>query len=628
MTSASAMHLNHTPRLVVQVAALAATVAISVAAQANPSTSAPTLPLVIRPDETNQQTLAQLAKLDDLARRIVEDLVAAAGRKNASAQEIADVSRLAMALTWQAHLARQLADQSEAAGYDYLARAGEHETAMRKAAADFRAGGKVRTDVMDREMRALVDAAMRRFPELKSRAATDVEAVEVELVKIIAPIRRYQVWLEGSDRSSFRHLAELYRDVQLAASQLRQSRLAEQLAPLVAESRPKFDELPAQLAEAAEALQGSETVDWRGESLAGPDLVLRAFEAWRQVEIQTQRTRMLLLASRGSATTVPAEVEQLSAEHAKFQAQMIEGLAAIVAADAARVAPQHARELYRKYLDRLARGAIVCDRAAVRAAWEPPLAAIADKEPGLKVDVQNYVRATSPLLRWRRELVDLELGVRSKVDTDIQGVLNQAIRPSSGGPALLTENAPNTRAALLSSAAVVLPRIGERAGGRPASVRDLVGLGAGKTIASYHDRVYARATVPYSKALESQVDALRMMLLVTPTQGPLSLDAAIALAAAEDGTYRAVGGIVSEVTLEPLLSRFATLPDRSRGLLLLKELPAEIQASDLRNAVLARFDLAPRWVAHETFIVDLLEPPTPSAAPPPAAASQPVAQAE
>ncbi len=627
MMGSRTMHVNHTTRFLVQATALAATMAVSIAALANPSTSAPSLPLVIRPDEANDKTLAQLAKLDELARRIVEDLAAAAGRKNASPQEIADISRLAMALTWQEHLARKLADQSEAAGYDYLARAGEHEKVLRKAAADFRAGGSVRTDVMDREMRALVDAAMRRFPELKSRAATDAEAAEDELVKIIAPIRRYQVWLEGSDKSSFRHLAELYRDVQTAASALRQQQLGEKLAPLVAASRPKFDELPMQVAEAAETLKASGTVDWRGESLAGPDLVERVLEAWRQVEIQSQRTRMLLLASRGLATTVPAEVEQLSAEQAKFTTRMIGGIGSIVAADASRVAPQHARELYRKYLDRLARGAIVCDRAAVRAAWGPPLAAIADKEPGLKADVQNYVRATGPLLQWRRELVDLELAARSKVDTDIQGVLHQAIRPS-GGPALLAENAPNTRAALISSAAAVLPRIGERACGRPASVRDVVGLGAGKAIAPYHDRVYARVTVPYSKALESQVDALRMMLLVTPTQGPLSLDAAIALVAAENGTYRAIGGTVTEVTLEPLLTRFATLSERSRGLLRLEPLPSEIQASDLRNAVMARFDLAPRWVAHETFIVDLLAQPTPSAAPPPAAASQPVAQVE
>jgi hypothetical protein len=598
----------------------------SVSALANPSTSAPGLPLVLRPDPASEQHLTRLVELDALVRRTLDEL--SRSSKPVAQHEIDQIGRAAMALVFQRHYAQCLADRSEAAGIDFLRRADELNSVMRNTVKVLKSQRGMRTDLIERDMRTAREAAEKKLPALRSGASEEnAEAVEVELVGIIASLQRYGVWLEEPGLVHLRPFTQVHDEVRKLASQARQVKLRKELTKLANTTRPRFDELPGQLSAAADALEERDLPQWQKETLTGPEIVARAVEAWHLVNLRTQRTRMLMLSGRGETTTVPEPVEELLRGHAAFTERMIEEIGDLMAADAARVPPQQARGLYDQYLRQLSAAALWCKRPTVLAAWEPPLATLAGKDPELEQDVENYVRATGELLRWRRDLVEIRLHTRMKADPEIHSVFLQAIRPS-GGPALLPENAVPSRASLLSSAIAALPMVRDKACGRPATTRNVLGMGAGKSVAAYDERMYVRMVLPYSPALETEIDALRGMLLVTPTQGPLSLEAAIALSAAEQGAFTAVGGDVTEVTIEPLLTRFVTISDRSRGLLRLEPLPSEIQTSDLRNAILARFDLNPRWVAHEAFVVDLLVRPTPSDAPPVATSPQPVAQAK
>jgi hypothetical protein len=595
-------------------------------AGANPSTSAPSLPLIVRPDPASEQLLTRLVNFDALVRRTLDEF--SPSRRTVGSGEIGEIGRAAMALVYQRHYALRLADRSEAAGFDFLRRSEELNAVLRSTVTALKSQRGMQVDPLELEMRMIRDAAEKKLPTLRAAAEEEgAEAVEEELVGIIASLQRHGVWLEERGLEHLRPFTQLHEEVRQKASAWRQLRLKKELIRQVNTIRPKFDELPGQLAAAADSLEERELPTWQGQQVTGPDVVARACEAWHLVNLRTQRTRMLLLASRGEATNGTEPIEELVGNHAAFTDRMIAEIADLVAADAKRVAPQQARELYDRYLEQLSAAALWCNRPAVLASWEPPLAALAEKDPALKQDVENYVRATSELLRWRRDLVEIRLFQLMKAAPEIHSVYLQAIRPT-GGPALLPENAVPSRAALVSSAIAALPLVEAKAIGKPATARKVMGLGAGKSISAYDERMYVRTVLPYSRTLDAEIEALRLMLLVTPTQGPLSLEAAIALAAAEQGEFTAVGGDVTEVTIEPLLTRFAMLPERSRGLLRLEPLPSEIHTSDLRNAIMARFDLDPRWIAHETFIVDLLARPAPSAAPPATATAQPVAQAK
>ena len=131
------------------------------------------------------------------------------------------------------------------------------------------------------------------------------------------------------------------------------------------------------------------------------------------------------------------------------------------------------------------------------------------------------------------------------------------------------------------------------------------GLGGGKSISRYNLRTYSRFTLPVSAALDGETRVLKASLLSSPARRPLTFDAALAVFAAEQGSYPHVGGTIAEIFLEPALTRMMLLSDRSVGLVSLGLLPTEPVLFDLRSHVIARIDLAPQWVGHECFVVDL-----------------------
>jgi len=86
---------------------------------------------------------------------------------------------------------------------------------------------------------------------------------------------------------------------------------------------------------------------------------------------------------------------------------------------------------------------------------------------------------------------------------------------------------------------------------------------------------------------------------------PPTLDAAVALASAKMGACETVGGAVDQVTLEPLLTRFITLPDEAATLLPLGPLTPEPNNPDTYGDSLSvRCDmLKPTWYQHECFVL-------------------------
>jgi hypothetical protein len=75
---------------------------------------------------------------------------------------------------------------------------------------------------------------------------------------------------------------------------------------------------------------------------------------------------------------------------------------------------------------------------------------------------------------------------------------------------------------------------------------------------------------------------------------------------AQQGNYLAAGGVVTDVYLEGLIPRFATLKDAQAPLVGLGILPRESESPDqLLSQVVVRFDVRPSWVHHTHFFADL-----------------------
>ena len=102
------------------------------------------------------------------------------------------------------------------------------------------------------------------------------------------------------------------------------------------------------------------------------------------------------------------------------------------------------------------------------------------------------------------------------------------------------------------------------------------------------------------------IAALRSDLMVTDQTPPLSLAAAVAIDSAERGDAVALGGNVSGMHLEGLITRFAGLPDSAWPLetLTMSRVILKTDSSLLPNVVV-RFELQPRWAQHEYFFTNL-----------------------
>src|SRR5687768_11214877 len=89
---------------------------------------------------------------------------------------------------------------------------------------------------------------------------------------------------------------------------------------------------------------------------------------------------------------------------------------------------------------------------------------------------------------------------------------------------------------------------------------------------------------------------------------PMTLEAAHAVMTAERGDMVEVGGEISGVHLESVITRFASLPASAAVLMPLGSLPAETFDGAPLNNALMRFAIAPRWVYHDYFFTTLPPP--------------------
>ncbi|MCS7469327.1 hypothetical protein NZK35_21970 [Stieleria sp. ICT_E10.1] len=109
-------------------------------------------------------------------------------------------------------------------------------------------------------------------------------------------------------------------------------------------------------------------------------------------------------------------------------------------------------------------------------------------------------------------------------------------------------------------------------------------------------------SVPASFPIDAYVAELHDCLLLDDSHGPLDLSAADAQSSAELQEFRNVGGRISRLTLEPFVSRFATMPDQASALVPLNRLPSIDARGTPIDKLIWRVDLEPDWVAHRMFV--------------------------
>lgn len=111
--------------------------------------------------------------------------------------------------------------------------------------------------------------------------------------------------------------------------------------------------------------------------------------------------------------------------------------------------------------------------------------------------------------------------------------------------------------------------------------------------------------VPAALPLDKYVTEINQSLLLDDSHGPLDLGSANAKSSADRQEFRNTGGTITRLTLEPTVSRLATMPDAARVLIPLNSMPIVDSSGSAVEKAIWRIDLQPAWVAHDLFFVKL-----------------------
>ena len=139
--------------------------------------------------------------------------------------------------------------------------------------------------------------------------------------------------------------------------------------------------------------------------------------------------------------------------------------------------------------------------------------------------------------------------------------------------------------------------------GKPVLIGSCVGIVPAKQLVAshYRDRHYATFTLPSGFDVEQL--ALKADLLASEGAPPLTLEAAMAIAAADRGDLQAAGVVLSRLHVEPLATRMATLPAAASAMIPLGPLPRESMDSPPLHQILFRTEVEPKWVRNEYFFL-------------------------
>jgi hypothetical protein len=387
-----------------------------------------------------------------------------------------------------------------------------------------------------------------------------------------------------------------------------QSRLEEAGAPLVPDTQAFLAEVTA----AASQLQSSPAAKVGDQSLGGPACFGYFLTQWRETQLNALRCRAIdwgrrVTIPRRTFLPVPSLANRVDdAQYSAFCDQLVQGLAAIIAADAQRAGSSEASALYAAYLQVLGKEMPRMADQRLVAAVQQSLDTLIAKSPELGEQVTAYRAATDELLRWRERVAAEEVAAHDASFPPSSEVLTKAFTRRTDYDGLVSQNQTAfSEARLLAPAPEVLGGAVGQIVDQPLRLGRIASLPGGKLgVAVYNNRHYATLAMPQ---IPDAVDSLKRDLLVAEQTPPLSLAAAIAVASAEQGDLVAVGGTTQAVYVEGLIPRFATLPAAALPMSPLGPLPSEPKESGLLSHVVIRLQLTPDWFRHRYFFVPATE---------------------
>jgi hypothetical protein len=232
------------------------------------------------------------------------------------------------------------------------------------------------------------------------------------------------------------------------------------------------------------------------------------------------------------------------------------------------------------------------------------LKTLAAKDPALPARLDAYQRATAEALRWRKQFANQQaknLAQNLPAATTLlssKGEVTSHIRPKFySEPRGETPIAPGTFGL---PANFMVYEASDRLAGKPVSEEAMIRLTptSRSAIVPFDAHHYGNVPVPLASDVESA--DLQGALVVDDTHGPLSLESAAAVSAAQMQDYVTVSGLIETVHLEAAVTRFIGLPDVAYALVPLGRTPVLEESISPVQQTCWRLDIKPLW-AHQGY---------------------------
>jgi hypothetical protein len=583
-------------------------------ALANPSDKQPQAALDVHGQQFSPELLDVAQKLADKNRTALEKFD---GLVKANKALKIDGVELGTAYVNSLRL-RRAADQlimlGEPAGVDFGFRAGEQSQAAQRYVLTLKAVPQAAQGVglMRSKASQVAQLRQKQLPKLqKLIERQDWDTAERELHEVLDEIEVFAIFMQADERVSiFAPWQDASRAIALALETNRKAAALKAFDDRIAATKPDLAKLLADVSAAASSLKKADKHAIADKMLTGPELVAHFDAAWQKAQVAAIKTLALEWARSTRTDTAPtASWTQWRADYDKFAASFGPALKALISADAARVSAADAPALYQAYLPAVA-DLVDHSAGALASTLQPALDELVAKSPELTANVKAYRAITDDLLRWRERIAAEQAQAIAKDFHAAEAKTHAAFQRSGDSTGFFeAEPMKTAKARLTETAAKTLLTGSPKLVGQKIVIADVCALGGASQagIARFHDRLYARTTLP-TAALTEEVAALETQLMVTPVQPPLSLLATRAVRGARRGDLVQCGGAVSGIFLEGHVTRFATLPDAAATLVALGQLPADYVERDQLEQVALRLDVQPSWVQQRYLFFKLPAP--------------------
>ncbi len=331
-------------------------------------------------------------------------------------------------------------------------------------------------------------------------------------------------------------------------------------------------------------------------SLDGPAALEALKSQWLAAHAKLQRFAGLTWAISPVDT---GRQDTSAAVAGELQTVALDTIKRIIEADAATIQASDVPGHHQRYLTALAQLSNLTSTNLLESSLDASLKQLLAKNPVYQQQVDQYQAATRDLMIFDQRQREQKLAALQAKFPAADAVVRKGVEIVDQQPGLvLTQSNYPMLPTLSSPANLTIQTVGPRLMNQVVSLKRVRALSADAKVevAGLDSRTYGsilRVMLP-----QAEVSRVAALLLVDTAHPPLSLAGMHAIQCLVEGTYEAAGGQIMGFQLEPVVARFASMPDVAATIVPLGSAGAAAAIQMHLNQMMMRVDVVPQWVLY------------------------------